>query len=440
MTTKQALFIGAHPDDIEIGAGGTVAKLAASGWEVWICPLTSELNETIAEMRSAEARQAATKMGVPVDRVITPHFRDGDLHCNAETVSALRQLVSQHKITPSLVFTHCADDSHNDHRAANEITVSTFRGQSILTYPVVNSLLTSFAPHVFIDVSNSWDAKIAALTAHSSQAGRIKWEAINLVAETLGKRLARNKVEAYGLIFQEGSHNSWSTIQAINDCPFNTFWASIIKTEPLFLVHAVPVQRERPDSRWSIDKDRDGISLLRRSFSEMWIGNDPIREYSCKEQTAYEFLSNESDNNVLLSGGAVSNDLTRTYFNHLVNIRYAIGYSMPGYKDIRIEDRVLRSQLNAQYELRSPNNRSVTRDSGILTIMRNPSNESRWLLGCMGIHGFGSLACFEVLSSRDHLQEVNEKLFTVDRGFQVLVDYHVKSNNTAVDWSTFQAM
>jgi LmbE family N-acetylglucosaminyl deacetylase len=44
----EALFVGAHPDDIELGAGGTVARLTDAGWNVWLCILTSESDTSVA--------------------------------------------------------------------------------------------------------------------------------------------------------------------------------------------------------------------------------------------------------------------------------------------------------------------------------------------------------------------------------------------------------
>jgi LmbE family N-acetylglucosaminyl deacetylase len=67
-----ALFLGAHPDDIEIGSGSTRAKMAGSGWEVWACILTDEAASDVAKTRRGEARAGAIACGVPPDHVLFP--------------------------------------------------------------------------------------------------------------------------------------------------------------------------------------------------------------------------------------------------------------------------------------------------------------------------------------------------------------------------------
>jgi LmbE family N-acetylglucosaminyl deacetylase len=69
-----ALFVGAHPDDIELGAGATAARLSAQNWIVWFLVLTSEADENVAELRKLEAAKAAITLGVDPCRLLFAEY------------------------------------------------------------------------------------------------------------------------------------------------------------------------------------------------------------------------------------------------------------------------------------------------------------------------------------------------------------------------------
>jgi len=108
-----ALFAGAHPDDVELGAGGLVQRLAQRGHAVWFLVLTDEPG--CAATRRAEAVQAAAQLGVPESQVIFAGLADGHLRADRESVALVRRLVSTARITVDAVVTHSAADSHNEH-------------------------------------------------------------------------------------------------------------------------------------------------------------------------------------------------------------------------------------------------------------------------------------------------------------------------------------
>ena len=74
------------------------------------------------------------------------------------------------------------------------------------------------------------------------------------------------------------------------------------------VIHAEPVQRAVKQWQWSTDKDRAGLNLLHRAYIEHWLGKDPIHDVSCEDESA-EAIAWE--HNILLSGGAVSNTISR---------------------------------------------------------------------------------------------------------------------------------
>jgi len=130
---RRVLCLGAHPDDIEIGCGGTVLRLAAEVPEVevrWV--VLSADGE-----RATEARAGAERFleGVQRSAVTVASFRDAWFPAQfAELKEFFRDLAREE--APDLVFTHRCEDAHQDHRAVGELTWQTFRAHTILEYEI----------------------------------------------------------------------------------------------------------------------------------------------------------------------------------------------------------------------------------------------------------------------------------------------------------------
>jgi len=128
----RVLCLGAHSDDIEIGCGGTILRLAVENpgcvfhWVVF----------SAFGVRGPEARHGAelfTK-GATLEGPVMKEFRDGFLpFVGAEVKSVFEQLKS---ISPDVVFTHYRKDAHQDHRLLSELTWNTFRNHLILEYEI----------------------------------------------------------------------------------------------------------------------------------------------------------------------------------------------------------------------------------------------------------------------------------------------------------------
>jgi LmbE family N-acetylglucosaminyl deacetylase len=126
------LCLGAHSDDIEIGCGGTILRLAGEypGCEFhWVV-----LSATGS--REAEARRAARLFaGSRLRSCLLKSFRDGFMPYSGGEVKAVFE--SELKgISPDLIFTHSGGDAHQDHRLVSELTWNTFRNHLILEYEI----------------------------------------------------------------------------------------------------------------------------------------------------------------------------------------------------------------------------------------------------------------------------------------------------------------
>lgn len=143
------LFIGAHCDDIEIGCGGTLIELLEQypGAQVYWVVLSS------GEKRAEEARYAARLLlrGVKKANVVIKHFRGGYF---PSEVAAIKDYFEELKaIEPDVVFSHCREDLHQDHRMVGELVWNTFRNHVILEYEVPKYDGGLGSPSVFVALS-----------------------------------------------------------------------------------------------------------------------------------------------------------------------------------------------------------------------------------------------------------------------------------------------
>ena len=162
------LAIGAHPDDLEIFAYGTLAAWRAMGAELVLAIATdgakggTQPPEVLRKLRADETTAALAALGTP--RLMG--FADGGLHADAALVEALRGLIAE--VRPALVLTHAPNDYHADHRALSAaLGQAAGFGVPVLWMDTLNG--TGFAPTHWVDVTAHWAAKEAAIRAHHSQ-------------------------------------------------------------------------------------------------------------------------------------------------------------------------------------------------------------------------------------------------------------------------------
>ena len=110
-TSCSALFVGAHPDDIEIGCGGTLAKMARAGWDVWVCVLTDESAPDVARARRDEARAGALACGVPPAHVLFVGAPDEHLRFAVLNLAALQTCQSL-QFAPDIAHVNGLDPAH----------------------------------------------------------------------------------------------------------------------------------------------------------------------------------------------------------------------------------------------------------------------------------------------------------------------------------------
>jgi LmbE family N-acetylglucosaminyl deacetylase len=195
---KRVLIVMAHPDDGEFGVGGTIARWASEGRDIYYCLVTDGqvgdagdqeiTSERLAQVRQEEARAAARALGVR-NEVIFLHYWDSQL----EPTLGLRRDIARviRQVRPDVVI--CQDPTtrwsgqgyinHPDHRAAGEATLAAIMPVASTRLAVPELAAEGLPPHNvrevyiahsqqpdrWVDIEGFLETKIEALRAHKSQ-------------------------------------------------------------------------------------------------------------------------------------------------------------------------------------------------------------------------------------------------------------------------------
>ena len=183
MTKKiqTVLVVGAHPDDIEFGCGGTIAKHLELGDFVYILIMTNG-EKGSHSVNKEECLNSLKELGLAKENIFFGNFSDGFLRDNHKTVTFIEDIIK--KINATKVYTHYPEDRHQDHRYCSLAVSSAARKiPEILLFqgPSTSSL---FEPHYFIGLSRkNLDKKLQSLSFYKTQ---LKKGIVNLkLAENL---------------------------------------------------------------------------------------------------------------------------------------------------------------------------------------------------------------------------------------------------------------
>lgn len=173
---KKILVIGAHPDDPETAAGGTMCLLSDAGHEVVSVYLTrgeagirGKSHEEAAAIREAEARAACA---VTKARPLFMSQIDGSTEINRDRYIEMREMLEREK--PDVVITHWPIDGHRDHAICGLLVLDAWRrlGRCFELYyfEVMSGTQTQmFHPSDWVDISATLDRKYKACYCHESQ-------------------------------------------------------------------------------------------------------------------------------------------------------------------------------------------------------------------------------------------------------------------------------
>lgn len=196
---RRILAIGAHPDDLELACGGTLAKFADSGNIVHALVLSHGGEGGDALHRVKEAASGATYMGA--HSVAVHNFPDTALEdCANSLVRTIEEAIA--RVQPDMILTHSGNDQHQDHLAVHRATLRAARQQATILCYESPSATRDFNPSFFVDIGDYVGVKVAAVQAHADQAGKpyMSAERVAGMASFRGGQAKRRHAEAFELI------------------------------------------------------------------------------------------------------------------------------------------------------------------------------------------------------------------------------------------------
>lgn len=183
---KKLMTIFAHPDDAEIWSGGTLIKWNERGGKSKVVCFTTESD------RREEAKQGATILGSELSTVENnPEFSKSNIEFVSKAIE---------EFSPEVLITHTPQDSHPEHRAVFEIVSNSIVNSRIklgtpklfLCADTYNEICLDgvFNPNIYVDVSDYFDTKMAAIEMHKSQPFDMWKKVAKDQNELLGSRLS----------------------------------------------------------------------------------------------------------------------------------------------------------------------------------------------------------------------------------------------------------
>ena len=163
-------FIGAHPDDIELGCGALIADIAAQTNIVCVTLSDNQQNPALKDLVE-EHRASMEILGVKPDNAILHNFTTRRFPvARQEILEVMIELKNVYH--PEVVFVHTARDIHQDHKTVTEEALRAFRGTTLLGFDVLRSSY-GFFPDFLVEVSEEGvRTKIKALKAYKTYADK----------------------------------------------------------------------------------------------------------------------------------------------------------------------------------------------------------------------------------------------------------------------------
>lgn len=167
---RKLCFIGAHPDDIEIGCGALLAHVASRSEILCVTLSDNQKNPDLKNLVAEHYRSMAV-LGVPQERIVLKEFETRRFpHARQEILEYLIRLNKEFQ--PDVVFTHTRADIHQDHATTMEETLRAFRGTTVLGFDVLRSSY-GFFPNFLVEVSEEEaEKKIQALAEYKTYADK----------------------------------------------------------------------------------------------------------------------------------------------------------------------------------------------------------------------------------------------------------------------------
>lgn len=163
---KRIFFIGAHPDDIELGCGALISNIPSTAEVFCITLSDNKKNPKLFNLLN-EHFESMSILGVQEDHVIVGEFQTRRfMHARQEILEFLLDL--KKKFQPDIVFVHTKSDLHQDHSVVTDESLRAFRGTSVFGFDVIRSS-QGFFPTFLVEVyEKDVQTKINSLAAYKT--------------------------------------------------------------------------------------------------------------------------------------------------------------------------------------------------------------------------------------------------------------------------------
>lgn len=167
---KKVCFIGAHPDDIELGAGALIARIAGVTQVLCFTLSDNQKNPALKDV-VVEHRRSLHVLGVPDENIFIGQFETRRFpHARQEILEYLININRTYQ--PEIIFTHTRADLHQDHATVTEESLRAFRGATVLGFDVLRSSY-GFFPNFLVEVSEAdVEKKMTALAEYHTYADK----------------------------------------------------------------------------------------------------------------------------------------------------------------------------------------------------------------------------------------------------------------------------
>ncbi len=187
------LAIGAHPDDIEYGCGGTLLKYAMKNHNIFLLIMTDGSESGDVEVRKIEQEDAAGFLKAP--KIFWGGYKDTKLIMRKEMISVVEKTITE--IKPDEIYVNYYNDTHQDHRVLAECVISATRYcKKVLFYEGFTT--SNYQPDIFVDIEDVLEEKIVLLKKHASQVNKVHptgWDLIEGVKAMANFRGFQGKVK-----------------------------------------------------------------------------------------------------------------------------------------------------------------------------------------------------------------------------------------------------
>lgn len=163
---KRVLFLGAHPDDIELGCGALLHQIAPRADVLCVTLSDNQKNPLLSNVVDEHYRSMAV-LGVPREKIVLGPFATRIFPDTRQEILEYF-LKLRRDFNPDLIFVHSQQDMHQDHNTMTGEAIRAFRGITVLGFDVVRSS-HGFFPHFLVEVSEENVAKkIEALACYET--------------------------------------------------------------------------------------------------------------------------------------------------------------------------------------------------------------------------------------------------------------------------------